>query len=268
MKLAQVLRENPDFTPESAANYLRWGPAEYSSYPYDDVLRVSERVGWDAFTITGDRRSDMRTLLGLLARSFQPFWARMSPLGRAKVGSVIEEDTYQCLSQAGLMDSPPDPECVSWWDSLARTFRDLEQQALVEIGREAELLSLKYESDRLANDPALRGYRAEWVGFEDNTKGFDISSWVAEESGAIAELKIEVKGISGARRRFYLTKNEWTTATDSSPLQYVFHVWLLDEERLLTFAARDLEPHIPVEAGFGLWIKAEIRAFWASQAHA
>lgn len=180
-------------------------------------------------------------------------WSRTASLGRKKFVQKLDRDQSSCFRCAGLLDEPPSPETVSWWDALQSHGRKLIDEQLLLQGREAEQRSLKYEQIR------LRGIginlRPVWMAVEDNTAGYDILSYDHGMSAPVSRL-IEVKSSKGGDS-FYLTKNEWKTAVKFKD-SYVFHIWDLGRDFLYELKASAIAPFIPVDTEQGEWTDARI----------
>lgn len=179
-----------------------------------------------------------------------PAWSRKMIQGRFEALQAMPDDTRQCFKDCGLTEESDD-DTVAWWDRATSSLRSERSRVLNFIGRTAERLSLRYERLRTGKEPV-------WQGFETNKAGFDVLSVV--DATTEKRLKIEVKG-SGMRKSeasFFVTRNEWNTATTSTAFQ--FHLWLVrdDTPKLFIVPADDVKPHIPVDSGSGQWTGAEL----------
>lgn len=186
--------------------------------------------------------------------AFRPLWRRIIPLGRSKFVQKLSRDEMQCFRSAGLLDSPPPNDIISWWDRMAAIARLQADQEKMIRARDAERRSLDYEVTRLArlgiNVPP------EWMAIEDNTVGYDIRSSDLGPAGPVARL-IEVKSTIASPLRFRLTRNEWETAKKYSAA-YFFHIWDLNGPQLHERTVSDILPHIPTDNERGRWENVEI----------
>jgi len=136
------------------------------------------------------------------------------------------------LETAGLLVNPLNDDVKEWWSSVNNEIHELDQKHRKAIGDAAENLTFKYEKERLIIEelPELSG-KIHWVAKENDYLGFDISSFLGSlgnnEQKVDDLLMIEVKSTcskSNNNLRFFLTKNEWTTA-EHNPTNYFFYFW-------------------------------------------
>ncbi|WJY21577.1 DUF3883 domain-containing protein [Fontisubflavum oceani] len=182
-------------------------------------------------------------ILDVLSSSPPP-WARRLTLGRFEALKVMPDDAQQCFRECELTDGFDD-DTVTWWDQASETVRSERSKVNHQVGRNAERLSLKYEKDRTGKDPL-------WQAVQTNVAGYDVLS-VVDATNA-DRLKIEVKGSRMGRREaaFFLTRNEWRTATKSNA--YQFHLWLIHEMPVLfVVPSTELAAHVPEDRMEGLW---------------
>jgi len=178
-----------------------------------------------------------------------PAWSRKMIQGRFEALQAMPDDARQCFSDCNLTTATDD-QTVEWWDRSTSSLRSERSRVLNIIGRKAEKLSLLFEKKRTGRDPI-------WQGLETAVSGFDVLSVV--DAASTKKLKIEVKGSSMGKNEasFFVTRNEWNTATKSSDFQ--FHLWLVrDKPLLFVVPAKDVEPHIPKDSGSGRWTGAEL----------
>jgi hypothetical protein len=190
-----------------------------------------------------------RHILTTLIQRTNPWWRRFFPLGRDRVKSVLNSNEQQCFEAAGLFSETPDPEIRKWWDTLQQAARSEDDNKRLLQGREAEQLTIDYETRRLS-DLGIPN-RPRWIAIDDNTAGYDVHSFDKGPVEPIAKL-IEVKSCSRVPEEIFLTRNEWETAVEMAP-NYRFHIWILPEEQLIELTPSDIEKHIPLDRGDGLW---------------
>ncbi|MEM9358911.1 MAG: DUF3883 domain-containing protein [Pseudomonadota bacterium] len=217
-------------------------------------IRVTER-GHIGLTERGEgllaqeieQRCLREQLLDVLATS-PPAWARKLILGRFEALKIMPDDAQQCFRECELTEGFDD-ETVSWWDQASETVRSERSRLNHRVGRQAERLSLQFERKRTGRDPL-------WQAVQTNVAGYDVLSFVDSENES--RLKIEVKGSRMGRREasFFLTRNEWRTATKSTA--YQFHLWLIHEvPTLFIVPSSELEAHVPEDKLHGRWETAQ-----------
>ncbi len=175
----------------------------------------------------------------------KPPWTSVTTQGRQAVRISAPPDDLQCLEESGLLDDC-DRDTVAWWDALACGIRAEQNQNHLEIGRDAESLTIGYESWRTGIAPT-------WVALESTLAGYDVLSRVS--SSDASTLVIEVKGSTRplSTAVFTLTRNEWNVLGDS--LRSILDAWLVndDEATLRRIDVRSLSALIPVDRGGGKW---------------
>lgn len=181
----------------------------------------------------------------------QPIWSKMMKAGRKRFVKTLNQDDQDVFSAAGLMIDPPPMDVVRWWDDVAghaRLKNDIEK---MEQAREAELLSIGYENDRLERlgiaKPPI------WTGLDDNYAGYDVLSYDYKDEEIIS-IMVEVKSTIASPLRFYLTRNEWNQASKIGEA-YSFHIWDMAKEspELHIRTVGQILPHIPSDNGKGAW---------------
>lgn len=189
--------------------------------------------------------------------NYQPVWARSILQGRQRFYQTLERDEQSLFRQAGILDDPPDDDLVEWWDGITGEMRLVIDLAKLTQGRAAEKRTLEYERGCLADLGIDR--RPEWVGFDDNTKGFDVLSHQLAPDGSVIPKLIEVKSTIASPLRFRVTRNEWEQAAKFGDA-YVFHVWDMTKEAAepIVRTVEQVRPHIPTDNEKGKWKDAEI----------
>jgi hypothetical protein len=251
--LRQHLLAYPECSPEEAVGQLENGPIAQGRYDYMTALETAMLHGWEVFSLTEDARSSLRDTIAALAQRAKPFWARMATLGRDKVRGFLDVDQEQCLRYAGLLNTPLDEASIKWWDDLAKFFRAQQEERRIEIGRQAEKLTIAYERIQLITLGMVETPR--WAALEDNTLGFDVVSY-RKEDDKVYEIYIEVKGSASSPIRFILTRNEWDKA-ESIGKTYFLYIWNIRDESLRIISQQELSLHIPSDKGSGHWATAE-----------
>jgi hypothetical protein len=225
-----------------------------SSLDYKAAVEICEEHGMSPFCPSLVRTEELRQTLFRLAVRFQPFWAKISFLGRDRVRAVLSDGPAQCLRYAGLL-GPIDESVRQWWDELAAHFRAEQSQKLLEIGRRGEQLSFQLETEtvqRLGISEA-----PVWISIEDNTAGYDILSHRLTETGGLSKLFIEAKATTTSEYVFILTRHEWDVAAAVGS-NFRFHFWYLPTTAVWIATVEEVAIHIPTDHGLGLWDKVKL----------
>lgn len=249
--LKSYRRQHPELLTAQIVSSLRRTSPDDAYHDYEAALELETVVD----TVHEIEFQDfLRRSITNIIRAQTPWWLPLVAKGREKVRAALNSNEEQCFEDAELFSSFPDDEVIAWWDSLASEVRTLRQEANNLQGRVGEKLSLQYEFRRLMSE----GIPVEprWIALDDNTAGYDILSYDPGAVEPVVKL-IEVKTCSRATAQFFLTVNEWRTALERSN-HYVFHVWLLPEEKLIEFSPDDIRQHVPIDQGEGEWQDAVI----------
>ncbi len=233
--------------------------------PAIDVLNVVSRASWASVDLEGvlvltvrgrslrdikDPMQCLRAQLRDLISADKPVWSKLIPRGRRELTRTAPSEVTQILSEAGLLDSPPTDDVIIWWDEMSAIARGIRDSRMLEVGREGEKLTLRYERYRTNKD-------AQWQAIESNVSGFDVLSIIDKADST--PLRIEVKASSQKinAAEFVLTRNEWDIACTTG--NYVFHLWQVQREpRIAVIPYDDLHSHIPKDSGTGKWDKVKI----------
>ncbi len=186
----------------------------------------------------------------------QPIWSRSMRSGRGRFTRTLNVNEQDIFSAAGLTDNPPPIEVVRWWDDVSGHARLIIDQVKMGQAREAELLTLEHERNRLASICVAK--EPEWPGLDDNYAGYDVLSYDIGEYGLVNRM-IEVKSTVASPLRFYVTRNEWETAKDAASA-YLFHIWDMKQQPPVLYVrtVKDVAPHIPIDNEKGKWSTTEI----------
>lgn len=230
----------------------------------EEVLKVCQQCSWITLNnegyiyptehgkrlVGGHYKVALRHQIRDMISVQQPAWSKRMRHGRAEVVGYLKEDVRQCFKEAGLFDDWS-PELIGWWDELSLAANSRRSSELLEVGRQAEKLSIGHESRRTGAQP-------KWQALESNFSGYDVLSRVSHEDST--PLKIEVKGTTLKRKeaQFYLTKNEWSVAEVSD--YYKFHLWLLSSSppELIEVDRTEILCHLPSNNGNGQWESVRI----------
>jgi hypothetical protein len=250
LAIKQHIENYPECDVQTAVRHLRGGPASLASLDYDRASELIERVGFSVLSDAVGRDAQLRKTIFNLALELRPFWARVAHFGRQRVLHVINEDQYQCLLLAQLLERVPSPDSAKWWDEIAAAARSEEEHRKIEIGREGERRTLKYEREKLSKLGITR--QPKWVALDDNAAGYDVLSYERDSGKDDKEKYIEVKACVFSPTHFILSRNEWHFARANSG-RASFHVWNLETEELFELTVDEMSAHIPEDCGNGVW---------------
>jgi hypothetical protein len=174
-----------------------------------------------------------------------PTWLYLCARGRADTLAALSPSTRQCFEDAALVSGLAS-DVVAWWDAIGNLARSEHDKNLLEIGRQAERLTIEYERARTGVDPV-------WQSIETNLAGYDVLSFT--DMYAAERLAIEVKGTlrSLHSAEFHISRHEWIMASEFG--NFVFHLWSLATAppQLAVVSPADVGPHIPLNEGAGSW---------------
>jgi hypothetical protein len=183
---------------------------------YHDYESASVLHGW----VAPDQPCDdipifFRDTLTVLVTHLNPWWLRISLLGRERVRAALSNNEAQCFEAAGLFSSVRTMQILRWWDALTQRVRAAEDSARLAQGRVGEQLTIEYETRRLSALGITSPPR--WISLDDNTAGYDVHSYERGPVEPIAKL-IEVKSCLGTVPEIFLTRNEWEIALERRQL--------------------------------------------------
>lgn len=253
--LLVAARLHPGTELDRVAETLCAGNASEAGFDYKIAISILAEVPELTSVSADSRELRLRSFLMHLLLKLRPAWCRLVPKGRAYVHAYLDEDARAVFRNAGLYGDV-DTATREWWDRLGCSVRTISDEHLLELGRRGELLTLQYERDRLS---ALgrTDLQPDWVGFEDNSLGYDVRSYTITESGLIPKY-IEVKAATNEDLRFYLTRNEWRVAERFSK-DFLIHLWDIASEQLYEITFNELSAHVPQDMGRGNWDAVIIR---------
>jgi Domain of unknown function (DUF3883) len=261
VNVLRIVHENP-----LPFERLRHELPRDSRYGNDDVLKLSQELGWIrvndvglvvvapagcrllAMDVSGPARL-RRTVLDYV-EGVRPPWTKLALDGRARTLRFAPVGLVQLISEAYLAEGYDD-EVVEFWDRLAAIARGQTNIHLTQIGRRGERLTLDYERRRTGVDPI-------WCSIESNADGYDVLSVVSRED--LGQKQIEVKtstsGLSGA---VHLTRNEWDMT--ETMLHHEFYLWDIvrhSSPQLAIVSRLEMSSHVPSDNGRGCWREVEI----------
>jgi hypothetical protein len=220
-------------------------------------LEASEAlIGLLPTDLPNDGAHFYRGCIRQLLLAYQPVWARTMLQGRSRFYSTLERDEQSLFRQTGILEEPPDDAFVVWWDALNGAVRADRNAVLLERGREAERLTIAHEIQRLQREGI--DARPRWTGLDDNTKGYDVTSYESRE-GTLVNRLIEVKSTVASPMRFIVTRNEWDQA-EKFGASYLFHIWDISKNPpvLHIRTVDQVRIHIPSDNERGRWKEAVI----------
>lgn len=229
------------------------------------ILEVSQNCEWiqlntDGYLVVtekGEKISSessellaLRAQIGDLIENEVPTWLPLLARGRAEAKQYLPPDVVQCFTEAGLFSNEITDTIISWWDRYSKISRKSSKDNKLEIGRLGEKYSLNYERHRTKHEPI-------WQGFESNLSGFDILSRIDQSDSTPLRIEVKTSFAYIDNAVLYITKNEWYVAQNSP--NYILHLWLLlPKPKMKIVSVCELEKHIPINNGSGLWESTSI----------
>lgn len=186
----------------------------------------------------------------------QPIWAKSMRQGRIRFTDSLSKDDRDVFAAAGLLESPPSEDVVTWWDDVVGHARLAIEIEKMEQARAAEKLTIDHEINRLQEIGIER--EPVWKGLDDNYAGYDVLSYDLEDGKEVRRM-IEVKSTVASPLRFILSRPEWKKA-DEVGEAYLFHVWDMaaNPPNLYERTVEQIRPHIPTDNEKGKWSNAAI----------
>lgn len=257
--IRQYSEQHPSLSPHEIVDLVLSVEADAVSLDMEAAMHLHASVAVDCPL---DGEQFYQGCIKAVVIAHQPIWAKSMRQGRMRfIDSLVDnpkskDDDLDVFSAAGLLRNPPSEEVVAWWDDIlghARLAVDIEKMVQA---RKAESLTIDREKKRLAELGIER--LPEWKGLDDNYAGYDVLSFDLKD-GVEINIMIEVKSTVASPLRFYLSRNEWSTA-DQIGDNYKFHIWnmALDTPELYERTVEQVRPHIPSNNEKGKWSNAEI----------
>lgn len=216
---------------------------------------------WKSFgvpSLTSDE-----ALYKLACKSFvesNPILLNLTRHGRESLISNLEDDELQVFRNAGLLEKILDDDAIEWWDSLRLISRTDLNNSLLQQGRKAERWTIENElSEYLNLTPELT---PRWVSLDSDHYGYDILSYRTQANNVPNTVLIEVKSFARiSDPHFYLSSNEWKKAVQTAP-NYLFYIWCIETKEHRIQTVDQVQPHIPLTTGQGIWQNVLIRMNW------
>ena len=207
--------------------------------------------------VTLDGSAFYQTCIRAVLRQRQPAWTKSMKSGRKRFAAELGLDERSVFDAAGLMVDPPSREVVGWWGDISGYARLGGNIETMEQAREAELLTLERERERLREGGICK--EPEWLGLDDNYAGYDVLTYEVGGTGLVNRL-IEVKSTIASPPRFVVSREEWRTAERAGEA-YSFNIWDMQKNppQLYVKSVEEVAPHIPQDKGNGQWRNAEVR---------
>jgi hypothetical protein len=175
--------------------------------------------------------------------------------------ALIPNDWIELLENANLFDFENDL-VRDWWGQVFSKFQTYKEGQKIEIGKVAEKLTYDFERNRLQKDGHDSGPAfVKWASQITDKYGYDILSirgtrlkFFFNEKN---QIQIEVKSSVSSNEkefRFYVTKNEWNTASKNID-SYYFYCWTSTSKEKesatgpFIIPADALSSHIPTDNG-------------------
>jgi hypothetical protein len=230
--------------------------SRHSALDFESALWLVRECDIDLYTITIEWRDFYKVVILEALRRFGAPWLSAAVQGRDRLWTAMPRDQRQCLVDIGVFDSVPTEDVRHFWDEITSLARFRLDQIQLRNGSSAEMMA--YDAERLALVAVGRDdLWPEMTAMDDSSEGYDIKSYAHD--GDINERRyIEIKGFSGNRSVFFLSRGEWEAAQTYGSA-YRLQVWSIDERRLVRSLTHfELSAHIPEDRGSGRWQKLMI----------
>lgn len=144
-----------------------------------------------------------------------------------------------------------DDKVVSWWDDLACRYRAAQAEVYVEIGRQGEKLTVKFETHRTQKTP-------HWIALEYSNAGYDVVSCLSSVNPKRLVIEVKTSIQPWDRADFYISRAEWDVLKFED--HAVIHLWSLYTNPPLhsSVPLASVQPHIPADSGRGYWHRCRI----------
>jgi len=159
----------------------------------------------------------------------KPFWLFFFDEDSNVFEDLIPDKWVEILNTGNLLNFKHE-DVVNWWTDLFDRIEIDDEKFRKEIGNLGEELTIKYESERLSSEGITTfDDDIRWMAKISDKYGYDIASL----SGSLnptnprKPIMIEVKATQSSnlsKNRFFVTRNEWTTAVNN-PGSYFFYLW-------------------------------------------
>lgn len=251
---------------------IRIYAAKQAESPLPELLKIIEHVEADAANLDLEASAYLHGLvepgcslngdgfyqacISAVVTKHQPIWCKAMKQGRMRFLDSLDQNDRDVFVAAGLTRDPPPLAMVLWWDTVTGFVRLMMDIEKMEQAREAEMLTIEYETKRLAGLGIAK--TPEWKGLDDNFAGYDVLSYDVGQFGPVNRL-IEVKSTLFSPLRFVLTRNEWEQALKAGPA-YLFHVWDMAKTPPVLYerTSAQVAAHIPTDNEKGKWKTADI----------
>lgn len=218
-----------------------------------DILEISPKIS--GYLLSNSTFFQRELFLDYINK-FRPVWTIHLRYGiRAMRSRIADVDIIQLFSELGLLPDIDDIDkfVAEWWIRARRLSREINNEALAQIGLEGELLTIEYEKRRTGKTPIH-------ISVDSDSHGFDVLSIksIDDESELLIEVKASNQRINFAS--LYLSRNEFETGKKCSD-HYIIHLWEISptKAQLLVIPFLEITNHIPVDQGFGSWKEVSIK---------
>ena len=199
----------------------------------------------------------LREILSQYFKIAKPGWMFRITGGRQFFLEYVTENFEQLLREAGLLDqidfSDKGKKIREWWDDISEFVRKLDKSNNLDLGREGEEKTIKFEESRL--NKLKINKKPSWDGFENNLLGYDVQSWKNKNH----KIFIEVKASSYSSGIFFLTRNEYNFALSAKD-DFFIYLWIKDSKipRIITYNELLSKEYKIADASNSEWIKTKI----------
>ena len=219
--------------------------------------KLAKILGSEIFIKLNDQENDadyklvFQEILKKFIFSTKPSYLYSLIHGLAEFKKSLNEDEYQCFSDAGLLEelNLKNESICRWWDEVERLSWEESKSDNLDTGRIGEKKTLKFEENRLIKLGVKK--KPYWEARNSNRSGYDILSY-DKNNKEIFEIYLESKSTVNQNGYFYLTKGEWRKAEEKKDKFYIYH-WHVKSESPRIISYDELRKHIPKNRGKGIW---------------
>ena len=195
LRLIRLKRaELPDVDLTTLLNVVQHVQADGANHDFEAALALDNMVAIEAESV--ESVDFYRLCIEACILIHRPLWVRTIPYGRKSFVQKLERDAAQCFEASGLMDDPPTPEIIEWWDSVAGKTRSATDIEKMRQARAAEKLRLEFERKRLAQlgidrEPIWMAIDDNWAGYDNHDDLTDIAHyWYVAEDRILRDAEI------------------------------------------------------------------------------
>lgn len=207
-------------------------------------------TGREVLNCSSKKQSYIKIIENLIYYN-QPDWIHEIHKGIENARINLPENFIIIFESLGLFDFK-DRDVVIWWNHQKTFKRNYEDQQKSLQGLKAEFLAIDFEKERTSINP-------KHMSIHDDSLGYDLLS--IKDKKNKQQIMIEVKSCSTKNTRFFLTENEYKQFKKFKNNYKIYLIDISDIKNIMLFIVewKDINNHIPVNAGKGLWKNVEIK---------